>query len=125
MSDENNHWCRTSLGEITEGSLTWAIDNFNRRPEETGDSIVSSSIIVKESTKRESKWKLKFYPKGRKEEEENNIAIFLQSDNDFSIKAKFSVSILDSRLKKKQIPGPVAQNCLMEKANHGDVQSGF
>ena len=99
MSDENNHWCRTTRGETTEATFTWTIEDFESRPEKKGEPIFSSGFLVKESTKRESKWKIKLYPKGRKEQE-NKLSIFLLNDNDFSMKAKYSVSILDSSLKK-------------------------
>ena len=98
MSDDNNHWCRTTLGETTEATFTWTIEDFASRTEKTGEAIFSSSFLVKEPNKRESKWQFKFYPKGIKEE--NYLSVFLHSVNDFSLKAVYSVSILDSSLKK-------------------------
>merc|ERR1719154_612052 len=40
------------------------------------------------------------YPKGRKNEAEDQLSIFLKNCNDFPIKAKYRVSILDSNSKK-------------------------
>ena len=88
MSDENDHWCRTTLGKTTEATFTWTIEDFESRTEKTGEAIFSSIFLVKETNKRESKWQLKLFPKGMRGAE-NHLSIFLISDNDFPIKAKY------------------------------------
>ena len=99
MSDQSDHWCRTTFGETKETTFSWTIEDFASRPEKKWERIQSSSFLAKTPDQKDSKWKSMLYPKGDKKGE-GNLSIFLTSYNSFSIKAKFEVSILDSRSQK-------------------------
>ena len=95
--DECDHWCTTTSGDTTMTTFTWKIEDFARRQERI---LYSSSFSAKNPDKEDSKWQLKLYPNG-KSESGTHLTIYLISNNDFSVKAKFKVSILlDSRKKK-------------------------
>ena len=81
--------------------FTWIIKDFETRPQENGDYIVSSTFMVNQpSNEKESCWQLKLFPKGCGPQEREHLSIFLQSNNDFSLGVKFEVSILDSSAQK-------------------------
>ena len=81
--------------------FTWKIEDFETRPQENGDYIVSSTFMVNQpSNEKESCWQLKLFPKGCGPQEREHLSIFLQSNNDFSLGVKFEVSILDSSAQK-------------------------
>ena len=99
MSAQSKHWCRTTLGETTETYFSWTIEDFASRPENPGELIYSSEFLAKTPNKEDSKWQLMLFPKGV-EEQDDFMSIYLKSLNEFSIKAKYEVSILDSRSQK-------------------------
>ena len=100
MTDNSEQWCRTTSGETTETKFTWKIEDFKNRPEKVGKDIQSSIFLSKNPDKKTSSWKLCLYPNGAKESENNHFSIFLESCNDFPVKAKYCVSILDASSKK-------------------------
>jgi len=102
MSEVSDHWCRSTNGETTETTFTWTIEDFVNRSQKPGDAIYSSKFLAKKPNKKESYWQMMLYPKGDEEPGEH-LSIFLKSNNDFSLRAKFEVSILDSRSKKTRI----------------------
>ena len=92
MSDENaviDHWC-------------WTIEDFESRPEKTGEAMHSSSFVAKQPNRKDSKWKLELYPNGVKENA-GFLDLFLVNDNDFPMKAKFQFSIINSEYKKMAV----------------------
>ena len=99
MSDQSDHWCRTTFGETKETTFSWTIEDFASRPEKPGERIYSSKFLAKKPNKKDSKWQLMLYPKGDNDAG-NYLSIYLKNLNDFSIKAKYEVSILDSRPQK-------------------------
>ena len=102
MSAVSDQWCRTTSGETTETTFAWTIEDFKSRPEKVGEKIASSIFLVKKPNKTSS-WKLELYPKGQDgagDEAENYLSIYLTPFNDFPVKAKYRVSILDSSSNK-------------------------
>jgi len=107
MSEVSDHWCRSTNGETTETTFTWTIEDFVNRSQKPGNAIFSSKFLAKTPNKKESYWQMMFYPKGD-EKSGDHLSIFLKSNNDFSLRAKFEVSILDSRSKKTRISSMVS-----------------
>ena len=105
MSDDgkvpkSDHWCRTTSGETTVTTFTWTIEDFESRPEKTGEKMCSSTFLAKKPNRKDSMWQLALYPKGFKED--TYLSIYLENRNEFQMKAKFRVSILDSNSRKSK-----------------------
>ena len=94
-----DHWCTTSSGDTRMTTFTWKIEDFASRQEKTGEGLYSSSFSAKKPNKEDSKWQLQLFPKGDKEPG-THLSIYVRSNNEFSVKAKYDVSILDSSMKK-------------------------
>ena len=100
MSQVSDQWCRTTNDETTKTTFTWTIEDFESRPEKNGEKITSTTFLARESNEKATSWALELYPKGRKDEAADKLSIFLRNCNDFPMKAKYRVSILDSSSKK-------------------------
>ena len=109
MSQVSDQWCRTTNDETRPESqtpkitFTWIIEEFKNRPEKNGERICSTIFLAKGPKEKTTSWKLKCFPKGKKvthNEAEQEMSIFLRNCNDFPLKAKYKVSILDSSSKK-------------------------
>ena len=103
MSELSDQWCRTTNDETTKTTFTWTIEDFKSRPEKVGEQITSSIFVAKEPNGKTSSWKLALLPKGQTRkgnEAGNELSIFIHNWNDFPIKAKARISILDSSSKK-------------------------
>ena len=96
---EDDQWCTTTSGDTRMTTFTWKIEDFASRQEKTGEFLCSSSFSAKKPNKEDSKWHLQLYPKGDKEPG-THLSIYVRSNNEFSVKAKYDVSILDSSMKK-------------------------
>ena len=94
-----DHWCTTTSGDTRMTTFTWKIEDFASRLEKTAECLYSSSFSAKKPNKEDSKWQLQLYPKGDKEPG-THLSIYVRSNNEFSVKAKYDVSILDSSMKK-------------------------
>ena len=100
MIEVSDQWCRTTNDDTTKTTFTWTIEDFQSRPEKNGEKITSTTFLAREPNEKTTSWKLDLYPKGRKDFTEDDLSICLRSCNDFPIKARFSLSILDSSSKK-------------------------
>jgi len=99
MSKKSHHWCKSTIGEAAVTTFTWTIEDFKTWPQETGDFIVSSTFMVNQPNEKESYWQMKLFPK-QNDKQKEYLSLFLQSSNDFSMRVKFEMSILDSSSKK-------------------------
>ena len=95
---ESDHWCMTTSGKTTVTTFTWTIKDFESRPEKLGEAMFSSTFLAKKPNGKDSIWQLSLYPNG--EEKDTHLAIYLLNLNEFQMKAKFRVSILDSDFRR-------------------------
>ena len=109
MSQVSDQWCRTTNNgtrpesQTPKTTFTWTIEEFKNRPEKNGEKMSSTVFLARGPNEKTTSWKLEFFPKGKKEtdnEAEQEMSIFLHNCNDFPLKAKYKVSILDSSSKK-------------------------
>ena len=106
MSDDNpliDHWCMTTSGETTETTFKWTIQDFASRPEKTGEAMRSSSFVAKKPNNKDSLWQLELFPKGKNKENKDYLSLYLVNCNEFPMKAKFQISIPDSKFKKMAV----------------------
>ena len=99
MSAVSDQWCRTTIDETPKTTFAWTIEHFKRRTEKVGERITSSAFIAKNPNEKKSTWQLQFARYKGEKSEENNLAIFLKNCDGIPVKAKYSVSILDSSSK--------------------------
>jgi len=100
MSDVSDHWCRSTRGEATVTTFTWTIEDLESRPQKTGDPIYSSKFLVKNPKEKESFGQMMLYPNGFRKGKEDYLSLFLNINNDLSLRVKYEMSILDSKSKK-------------------------
>ena len=100
MSDVSDHWCRSTRGEATVTTFTWTIEDLESRPQKTGDPISSSKFLVKNPKEKESFGQMMLYPNGFRKGKEDYLSLFLNINNDLSLRVKYEMSILDSKSKK-------------------------
>ena len=77
-----------------------AIEDFTTRTEKVGEQMSSSIFLAKKPNGKTSSWNLELYPKGESTKANNHLSIFLKNCDNFPMKAKYKVSILDSSSKK-------------------------
>jgi len=100
-------WCRTASGNTVKHTFMWTIENFLERPEKREeDSIESTVFSVTGPGDMITNWYLELYPKGQDPEpgdDSHDLPVNLYNKDDFDIKAKAILSILDSSGKEQNI----------------------
>ena len=98
---ETDNWCRTTRGDTAKNSFSWTIEGFKNRPEKFTECIESACFKVIGPSDKTTKWNLEVYPKG--DMTENVVSLYLVSQNDFDVRAEFTVWIVNSRKEKSQM----------------------
>ena len=102
-------WCRTASGKTAKHTFMWTIENFLERPEKRDDSIDSTVFSVKGPGDMITNWYLELHPKGQdlepgdEEDYPHDLPVYLYNEDDFDVKAKAILSILDSSGKEQKI----------------------
>ena len=104
---EADSWCRTVAGSTAKTTFMWTIENFNELPEEKEDFIESTKFSVKGPGHGQeiTEWSLRLFPKGTGEgaDGDDHLFVSLCSHNNSDVKARASLSIVDSSEKEQNI----------------------
>ena len=101
--DDCDSWCITDSGRSAKTTFMWTIKNFKDRPEEKNEYILSLIFSVSGPDDRKTEWYMTLYPKGQDQGQgqDDFPALYLNGLNDFNVKARYSISIVDA-FKKEQ-----------------------
>ena len=89
-----DNWCN-SCQQTIKTSFLWTIDNFSRLTEKTGEMLNSSTFTAHTDIK--TKWYLRLFPNGNKEENKEFVGIFLVlkvSDRE-EVSTDYKLAIID------------------------------
>ena len=100
MSEKRHYWCKSTNSNSKVTEFTWTIEDFENRPQKTGDFLYSSSFVIKLPNDKETYWQMKLFPKGEKPGDRDYLSLFLQSNNNCAMSFQYEMSILDSSAKK-------------------------
>uniref|UniRef100_A0A0N5B281 Speckle-type POZ protein (inferred by orthology to a human protein) n=1 Tax=Strongyloides papillosus TaxID=174720 RepID=A0A0N5B281_STREA len=77
------------------------IRNFSRRPEKTGEQIISPTFVIR--SKERSEWCLWIYPNGKNEESKEYVSVYLALLRPGNAKAKLRFCILNDKEEEKNV----------------------
>ena len=121
---EVDSWCRTTCGDKAHTTFTWTIEDFLNRPEQFGESLVSSTFIVPGPNDKVTTWELLTYPKGKLDRREDVVPLYIRNTKKTSEKAKFTFSILNKRRQKRNSVGCSTEEYI-EISDDGKDAAGF
>ena len=61
-------WCTTKDGVEAKYKLVWTIERFSQRPEKNTEYLESDIFTIQGPGNIKTKWKIRLYPKGKKQE---------------------------------------------------------
>ena len=103
MSDLVNLMSTVAYSGNIRCSYTWTIKNFKNLKEKKSEILFSDIFEIHEPDGRNTRWRLKFYPRGHIKAQDGDMSLFLEYMNNFvDVKISFECSIWDETTKTKQ-----------------------
>ena len=102
------------MGYQARTKFDWVIEDFRWRPEKVGKVISLGTFSVSGPADQVTEWCLQIYPKGRREDTKDHVAVYLKSKNSVPVRASFTLYVMSGEKRKDCISRVCEEVCTFQ-----------